>query len=52
MRSMDGFSKKIACMVIVGLSPKLIKKDGKMDRDHMILNNVKYGHQDGTKKRC
>ncbi len=33
----------------VACHPKLIKKDGKMDRDHMILNKCKTCHQDGTK---
>jgi hypothetical protein len=33
----------------VACHPKLIKKDGKMDKDHMILNRCKTCHQDGTK---
>ncbi len=33
----------------VACHPKLIKKDGKMDRDHMILNKCKTCHQDGPK---
>ncbi len=33
----------------VACHPKLIKKDGKMDREHLILNRCKICHQDGTK---
>jgi hypothetical protein len=33
----------------VACHPKLIKKDGKMDKNHAILNKCKRCHQDGTK---
>jgi len=33
----------------VACHPKLIKKNGKMDKNHVILNRCKNCHRDGTK---